>query len=56
LSRKTTLLSFFQCIFAVLIRIKPVLFEFPTYRYLRTGDVIGHCTDFGKQLKDEKNS
>lgn len=35
---------------------KPVLFEFPTYRYLRTGDVIGHCTDFGKRMKDEKNN
>lgn len=23
--------------------LKPVLFEFPTYQYLRTGDVIGKC-------------
>ena len=23
---------------------KPVLFEMPTYKYLRTGDVIGDCT------------
>lgn len=25
---------------------KPVLFEFPTYEYLRTGDVIGKCLSF----------
>ncbi len=24
-------------------KLKPVLFEFPTYEYLRTGDVIGKC-------------
>lgn len=35
---------------------KPVLFEFPTYKYLRTGEVIGHCTDFGKKYDDEKNN
>lgn len=28
---------------------KPVLFEMPTYEYLRTGDVIGGCTSFGKK-------
>jgi flavin reductase (DIM6/NTAB) family NADH-FMN oxidoreductase RutF len=27
---------------------KPVLFEFPTYEYLRTGDVIGKCLSFKK--------
>ena len=26
--------------------IKPVLFEFPNYQYLRTGDVIGKCLSF----------
>lgn len=26
--------------------LKPVLFEFPTYEYLRTGDVIGKCLSF----------
>lgn len=26
--------------------LKPVLFEFPTYQYLRTGDVIGPCLSF----------
>ncbi len=25
---------------------KPVLFEFPTYEYLRTGDMIGKCLSF----------
>ena len=29
--------------------LKPVLFEMPTYEYLRTGDVIGKCMSFGKQ-------
>lgn len=23
--------------------LKPVLFEMPTYEYLRTGDIIGQC-------------
>lgn len=27
---------------------KPVLFEFPTYEYLKTGDVIGKCLSFQK--------
>lgn len=29
--------------------LKPVLFEMPTYTYLRTGDVIGKCKSFGTQ-------
>ena len=29
-------------------RLKPVLFEMPTYKYLRTGDVIGDCVKMGK--------
>ena len=28
--------------------LKPVLFEMPTYEYLRTGDVIGKCMSWGK--------
>lgn len=32
--------------------LKPVLFEMPTYEYLRTGEVIGKCTSFGKEKKD----
>lgn len=32
-------------------KLKPVLFEFPTYSYLKTGDVIGRCLTFGKDLK-----
>lgn len=30
--------------------LKPVLFEMPTYQYLRTGDVLGKCMSFGKDL------
>lgn len=30
---------------------KPVLFEFPTYEYLRTGEVIGKCLSFKKTKK-----
>lgn len=26
--------------------LKPVLFEFPTYEYIKTGDVIGKCLSF----------
>ncbi len=29
--------------------LKPVLFEMPTYEYLKTGDVIGKCKSLGKQ-------
>ena len=29
--------------------LKPVLFEFPTYEYLKTGDVIGKCRSWGNQ-------
>ena len=28
--------------------LKPVLFEFPTYHYLKTGDVLGKCLSFKK--------
>ena len=31
-------------------KLKPVLFEFPTYSYLKTGDVIGKCLTIGKGL------
>ena len=30
-------------------RLKPVLFEMPTYSYLKTGDVIGKCMTLGKE-------
>lgn len=33
----------------------PVLFEMPTYQYLRTGDVIVPCMQQGKAYRDEKN-
>ena len=26
--------------------LKPVLFEFPTYEYLKTGEVLGKCLSF----------
>lgn len=29
--------------------LKPVLFEMPTYEYLRTGDIIGKCMKIGKE-------
>lgn len=31
--------------------LKPVLFEFPTYQYLKTGDVIGKCLSFKKNTE-----
>ena len=31
------------------VKIKPVLFEMPTYKYLRTGDIIGDCAKMGRQ-------
>lgn len=33
-------------------KLKPVLFEMPNYSYLKTGEVIGKCTTFGKKLKE----
>lgn len=35
-------------------QLKPVLFEMPTYEYLRTGDVIGKCMSLGKTPKGEQ--
>lgn len=32
--------------------LQPVLFEFPTYQYLKTGDVLGKCLSF-KDKKEE---
>lgn len=32
-------------------KLKPVLFEMPTYSYLRTGEVIAKCTSFAKEHK-----
>ena len=32
--------------------LKPVLFEMPTYEYLRTGDVLGRCMTFGQGKAD----
>lgn len=33
--------------------LKPILFEMPTYEYLKTGEVIGKCMSFGKEQKNE---
>ena len=30
-------------------KLKPVLFEMPTYQYLKTGDILGKCMSFGKK-------
>lgn len=35
-------------------KIKPVLFEVPTYEYLATGDVLGKCLSFKKNPKEVK--
>ena len=32
--------------------LKPVLFEFPTYEYLKTGEVMGKCLSFKKNPKE----
>ena len=34
-------------------KLKPVLFEMPTYSYLKTGDVIAKCMTLGKELKED---
>ena len=34
--------------------LKPVLFEFPTYQYLRTGDVICKCLSLKGKKPEEK--
>lgn len=33
---------------------KPVLFEMPTYSYLKTGEMIGKCTLPGKKYREEQ--
>ncbi|MDE6318201.1 MAG: flavin reductase family protein, partial [Lachnospiraceae bacterium] len=32
--------------------LKPVLFEFPTYEYLKTGDVLGKCLSFKENTEE----
>ena len=36
-------------------KLKPVLFEMPTYSYLRTGEMIGKCTTLGKKFLEENH-
>ena len=33
--------------------LKPVLFEFPTYQYLKTGEVLGKCLSFKQKESEE---
>lgn len=35
-------------------KLKPILFEMPTYSYLRTGDVVAKCMTLGKELKENR--
>ena len=32
--------------------LKPVLFEMPTYEYLKTGEILGKCKSFGKTAQE----
>ncbi len=34
------------------VTLKAVLFEFPTYQYLKTGEVIDKCFSFKKSTKE----
>jgi len=34
--------------------LRPVLFEMPTYQYLRTGGVIAPCMKLGREYKDKQ--
>ena len=36
-------------------KLKPILFEMPTYKYLRTGEVVADCLKLGKELKEQLN-
>ncbi len=36
-------------------KLKPVLFEMPTYSYLRTGELVAKCTTLGKKYKKNIN-
>lgn len=37
-------------------KLKPILFEMPTYKYLRTGEIVGDCLKLGKELKETLNN
>jgi hypothetical protein len=34
-------------------KIKPVLFEMPSYKYIATGDVLGDCVKMGKAYAEK---
>lgn len=33
-------------------KLKPILFEFPTYQYLKTGEVLGKCLSFKEKMEE----
>ncbi len=35
-------------------KLKPILFEMPTYSYLRTGEVVAKCMTLGKEWKENR--
>lgn len=35
-------------------KLKPVLFEFPSYQYISTGNVIGKCLSFKKDINENE--
>lgn len=37
-------------------KLKPILFEMPTYSYLKTGEMIGKCTLLGKKYCNEQKN
>lgn len=34
-------------------KLKPILFEMPTYSYLKTGDILARGTEFGRNIKQQ---
>lgn len=34
-------------------KLKPILFEMPTYAYLKTGDIVARGTEFGRKIKQQ---
>ncbi len=34
-------------------KLKPILFEFPNYTYLKTGETVGNCLKLEKGKEDE---
>lgn len=36
-------------------KVKPVLFEMPSYKYIATGDILGDCVKMGKAYGEKIN-